>query len=261
MTISGICLLLFFQGGPPPRLMEFVPVPAGEFMMGCSSSDGACRDNEKPAHRVRIARPFQIQKYEVTQDQWRDVMSANPSEHEGDNLPVQNVSWNDIEEFLKRLNARGDGFRYRLPTEAEWEYAARAGKTGPYPDPVDDIAWHRANSGLAPHPVGTKQPNAWGIYDMNGNVWEWVSDWFDATYYASSPAANPGGPSSGSQHVVRGGSFSDPAVMARVSNRFGVTPAFGNYDLGFRLVRENTEVTISEPGKKKVLTRFAGAYI
>jgi len=240
MSIIVVCFLAFTQG-PPSKPMEFVSIPTGEFMMGCSSGDSECRDNEKPAHRVRIEKRFHIQKHEVTQDQWLDVMGANPSEQQGTDLPVHNVSWNDIEEFLTKLNARGDGFHYRLPTEAEWEYAARAGNAAAYPNSIDAIAWYDKNSGRLPHSVGSKQPNAWGIYDMNGNVWEWVSDWFDSNYYASSPSTDPAGPSSGRQHVVRGGSFSDRASFARVSNRFGVTPTFGNYDLGFRLVRQPTE--------------------
>jgi formylglycine-generating enzyme required for sulfatase activity len=236
IVLFAFCLLQLFQAGPAAKAMEFVSLPAGEFMMGCSPEDAECRSNEKPAHRIRLERPLRIQKYEVTQDQWRDVMGNNPSEYEGGDLPVHNVNWNDIERYLEKLNNRGDGFHYRLPTEAEWEYAARAGKTAPYPGPIDAIAWYNANANHVPHAVGAKHPNPWGLYDMNGNVWEWVSDWFDANYYASSPAVNPKGPSSGTQHVVRGGSFSDNAAFARVSNRFGVSPGFGNYDLGFRLI-------------------------
>jgi formylglycine-generating enzyme required for sulfatase activity len=239
-TLIVICAFSLLQAGAP-RAMEFISVPTGEFIMGCSTGDNECRNNEKPAHRVRIEKRFYMQKYEVTQAQWADVMGSNPSEHQGADLPVQNVSWNDIEEFLAKLNARGDGFYYRLPTEAEWEYSARAGNSAPYSGPIDAIAWYDKNSGRRPHAVGSKQPNAWGIHDMSGNVWEWVADWFDADYYASSPSTDPDGPSSGRQHVVRGGSYSDNAAFARVSNRFGVTPSFGNYDLGFRLVRKPTE--------------------
>ena len=221
--------------------MEFVSLLPGEFMMGCSPQDIDCRDNEKPPHRVRIEKPFRIQKHEVTQDQWRDVMGTNPSEVVGDDLPVTNISYDDIQLFLTKLNNRGDGFRYRLPTEAEWEYAARAGSTAPYSGPLDAIAWYNRNSERKPHSVGTREPNAWGLYDMSGNVWEWVADWFDATYYSRSPQSNPTGPAEGKQRVARGGAFSDNAAFARVSNRFGVPPGFGNYDMGFRLVREPTE--------------------
>ena len=236
-----LCLLATIPGRSPLKAMEFVSLPAGSFIMGCSPEDTACRDNEKPPHRVQISKPFRIQKYEVTQAQWLDVMEVNPSDVEGNDLPVHNVSWDDVQLFLLKLNARGDGFRYRLPTEAEWEYAARADVTTAYSGSLDATAWYNKNSGHQPHPVGTKQANAWEIHDMSGNVWEWVADWFGPSYYAATPAADPQGPASGQQHAVRGGSFSDNAEFARVSNRFGVTTGFGNYDLGFRCVRDPTE--------------------
>ena len=222
--------------------MEFTSISAGEFMMGCSPMNAECQDNEKPSHRVQISRPFQIGKFEVTQAQWLDVMQTNPSEYEGDDLPVQNVSFNDVMQFLEKMNARGDGFRYRLPTEAEWEYAARAGKTSAYGGSLDAVGWYDRNSDREPHAVGAKQPNAWGLYDVSGNVWEWVSDWYDPDYYKSSPPSDPRGPSEGRQHVARGGSFSDNSAFARLSSRLGITPGFGNYDLGFRLVREPQEI-------------------
>ncbi len=221
--------------------MEFVSIPAGEFVMGCSSMDTECHENEKPSHRVRITRPFQIARFEVTQAQWLDVMEKNPSEYEGEDLPVQNVSFDDVMKFLERMNTRGDGFRYRLPTEAEWEYAARAGNGSSYSGQLDAVGWYDRTSIGEPHEVGTKQPNAWGLHDVSGNVWEWVSDWYEAGYYASSPPADPAGPSNGRQRAARGGSFSDNAAFARVSSRLGITPTFGNYDLGFRCVREPTE--------------------
>jgi formylglycine-generating enzyme required for sulfatase activity len=223
------------------RPIEFVSIPAGEFTMGCTAADGDCRDSEKPAHLVRVSRPFQMSKFEVTQAQWLDVMGQNPSEYEGDDLPVHNVSYENIQEFLTKMNVRGDGFRYRLPTEAEWEYAARAGATSSDAGALDAVAWYDRNANHEPHPVGTKQGNAWGLHDVRGNVWEWVSDWYDEHFYASSSLMDPAGPAEGRQRVVRGGSFSDNAGFARLSTRLGVTPSFGNYDLGFRCVREPTE--------------------
>src|SRR6185295_12837821 len=128
-------------------------------------------------HKVRITRQFEIGKYEVTQEQWQAVMGDNPSNFKGANLPVEKVSWNDAQDFLLKLNAR-DGYTYRLPTEAEWEYACRAGSMGDFAGELDDVAWYDKNSGSKTHPVGQKRPNVWGLYDMHGNVSEWCSDWY-----------------------------------------------------------------------------------
>jgi formylglycine-generating enzyme required for sulfatase activity len=190
--------------------IEFVKLKAGEFMMGCSTGDGACNDDEKPAHRVRITRPFEIGKYEVTQAQWKDVMGSNPSVMKGDTRPVESISKGEAQEFLNKLNALNDGYRYRLPTEAEWEYAARAGTTGAYTGKLDDIAWHAGNSEDESHPVGKKKPNEWGLYDMQGNVREWVQDFYAFDYYSSSPEAGPPAGARGGPGGLRGGPRGGP---------------------------------------------------
>ena len=210
----------------------------GEFMMGCSAGDAECLDDEKPAHRVRITRSFEIGKYEVTQAEWLAVMRNNPSEFSGPNRPVEHVSFFDVQEFLQRLNANPGGYRYRLPTEAEWEYAARAGATGATVGTVDDIAWYFSNSEYSTHPVGEKQPNGWGLHDVQGNVWEWVQDWYDDRYFASSTAEDPAGPSATRERAMRGGSFVNVRENSRISKRDHFEPDFRDFHIGFRLVRE-----------------------
>jgi formylglycine-generating enzyme required for sulfatase activity len=156
--------------------MDFVLIPAGKFMMGSDTGD----NDEKPVHEVRISKPFYLGKYEVTQGQWQAVLGNNPSNFKGDaNLPVGNVSWEDVQEFIRKLNAKEGGTKYRLPTEAEWEYAARAGTTTAYSygndvSQLKEYAWYAENAGGKTHPVGQKEPNAWGLHDKHGNVWEWV---------------------------------------------------------------------------------------
>jgi len=168
--------------------MEFVQIPAGSFLMGSDTGT----DDEKPVHQVTISRPFELQTTPVTQGQWVAVMGFNPSEFNmGDDYPVENMTWEDMHTFLKKLNVLDPGKNYRLPTEAEWEYACRAGTTGERYGELDAIAWHRGNSDRQIHPVGQKQPNAWGLYDMLGNVWEWCADGYDKDFYASSPATDP----------------------------------------------------------------------
>src|SRR5262249_4981511 len=137
---------------------------------------------------------FEMGKYEVTQEQWQAVMSNNPSHFKGANLPVDTVSWNDAQEYIKRLNAQNDGYTYRLPTEAEWEYACRAGRMGDYTESLDEMAWYERNSANETHPVGQKKANGWGLYDMQGNVSEWCQDWFAEDYYSHSPSIDPTGP-------------------------------------------------------------------
>ena len=180
--------------------IDLIFIPAGSFMMG-EGSDG-------PAHMVTITKPFYLGKYEVTQEQWQAVTGRNPNRPELLKAPVVTVSWEDCQVFLGKLNAKTgeQGSKFALPTEAQWEYACRAGSTAQYcfgddAAQLGDYAWYRTNSEHKPHPVGEKKPNAWGLYDMHGNVWEWCADWYDRAYYANSPADDPTGPAGGSSRV------------------------------------------------------------
>ena len=195
-------------------------------------------DGEKPTHRVTLTNDYYIGKYEVTQALWQAVMGNNPSKLKGKNLPVENVSWDDCQEFISKLN-RITGKMFRLPTEAEWEYAARGGKkcrgyqySGS--NNLSDVAWYYDNSGYKTHAVGTKQPNELGIYDMSGNVWEWCQDWDGA--YSSSSQVNPTGANSGSCRVFRGGCWFSDARFCRSSCRNSSSPDHRSCCLGLRLV-------------------------
>jgi uncharacterized protein (TIGR03435 family) len=221
--------------GRPGPTIEFVKIPIGSFPMGCPVGDKECR-NQLPAHRVEITRAFEIGKYEVTQAQWEVVMGTNPSHFKGAFLPAEMVSWNDTQAFLARLNARHDGYLYRLPTEAEWEYAARAGSNSAVPDSLSAAAWYEANSNQHTHPVGQKQPNAWGLYDMLGNVAEFVQDW-QINYHTSSLPIESARPPD-AYRVIRGGTFDQSAVWARASARDGAPPKQQLLGVGFRCARE-----------------------
>ncbi|PQJ81855.1 bifunctional serine/threonine-protein kinase/formylglycine-generating enzyme family protein [Polaribacter glomeratus] len=219
---------------------NMVYVQGGTFTMGCTSEQTGCSSNESPAHAVTLS-SFNIGKYEVTQGQWQAVMGNNPSSFSGcDQCPVEQVSWNDIQSFLKKLNT-ATGKRFRLPTEAEWEFAARGGnKSRGYTysgsNTLSSVGWHSGNSGDKTHAVGQKQRNELGLYDMSGNVWEWCSDWYDENYYSSSSSNNPKGPSSSSYRVIRGGSWRNSASGCRVAYRYGNEPD-NRYDSdGFRVV-------------------------
>ena len=204
--------------------IDFVQIQPGEFMMGCSVGDIDCNDDERPIHHIQITKPFQIGKFEVTQAQWMAVMGSNPSTIKGDTHPVETISKDEAHEFINRLNAKNDGFRYRLPTEAEWEYAARAGTNTAYTGKLDEIAWYNGNSEDETHPVGQKKPNAWGLYDMEGNVKEWVEDLYSANYYASSPAVDPTGPQGGGGRGGRGRFGGPRGFGLRRGGRLGGAP-------------------------------------
>ncbi|MDF1580038.1 MAG: SUMF1/EgtB/PvdO family nonheme iron enzyme [Desulfuromonadales bacterium] len=215
--------------------MEFVFVPGGCYPMGNQFGDGDSA--EQLVHEVCVD-SFRLGKFEVTQGQWRKVMGSNPSYFKnGDNYPVEQVSWNDVQQFLRKLN-RQTGKTFRLPTEAEWEYACRSGgKIEKYcgGSDVDSLAWYSGNSGSKTHPVAQKQPNGLGLYDMSGNVWEWCQDRYDSVYYGKSPRNNPQGQSKGSNRVNRGGSWNDGPALVRSVNRFRDTPGYRVFNLGFRL--------------------------
>jgi formylglycine-generating enzyme required for sulfatase activity len=228
---------------PPSTDIEMVYVKGGCYKMGNTFDIGS--PDEKPVHEVCVD-DFYMGKYEVTQGQWKTVMGSNPSSNSscGDNCPVENVSWNDAQDFISKLNSRSAGNKssgnYRLPTEAEWEYAARSGGnserfSGENED-VGGVAWFNDNSNES-HPVGQKAPNGLGIYDMSGNVWEWTNDWYGNTYYSSSPRKNPTGPSSGDRRVIRGGSFGEYPFDLRTSYRNYLAPDFRGGGKGFRLLR------------------------
>ena len=218
--------------------MEFVWIPAGKFLMG-SPEDEEGRDDDERQHEVRISEGYWMKKHEVTQGEWEVVMGENPFFFTscGPRCPVGAVSWDDTQEFIRRLHSRESvsGYLYRLPTEAEWEYAARAGTTRARHGALDAIAWHRGNSGGGTHPVGQKRPNAWGLHDMLGNVWEWTGDWYGA--YVSGPMTDPGGPESGSARVIRGGSWRFHARGVRSAARYAASPGSRFYTFGFRLAR------------------------
>ena len=221
--------------------IEMVKVEAGSFDMGATPEMRSLQypyDDEKPDHRVTLTKNYYIGKYEVTQALWQVVMGNNPSRFKGDDLPVERVSWKRCQDFISKLNSL-TGKRFRLPTEAEWEYAARGGnKSRGYrysgSNTLDDVAWYGDNSGSKTHAVGTKQPNELGIYDMSGNVSEWCQDWRGS--YSSSPQTNPTDAVSGSYRVDRGGSWLYSAWFSRSSSRGGRTPGGRDGDLGLRLV-------------------------
>jgi formylglycine-generating enzyme required for sulfatase activity len=228
-------------------------IPAGTFTMGEAGSSN--ESNEKP-HRVTLTRPFYMGVHEVTNAQWKQVMGSVPSQRKDDDLPVEQVSWDDTVEFCRKLSAvpeeRRAGRVYRLPTEAEWEYACRAGTTMKYSFGDDetllgDYGWFTDNSARQTHPVGQKKPNAWGLYDMHGNVWEWCSDWHGQ--YPDGVVTNPQGPSSGSLRVRRGGGWISAAWDCRSADRAGIIPSYRGSYLGIRLALSPSAAESPEAGK------------
>mgnify|MGYP002672787274 CR=1 FL=1 len=218
--------------------IDMVRVEAGTFIMGATPEMENPNSDEKPTHQVTLTNDYYIGKYEVTQALWQAVMGNNPSYFKGDNLPVGNVSWNDCQDFLIKINSI-TGKKFRLPTEAEWEYAARGGKKSrgyqySGSNNLSDVAWYIDNKGSGPHAVGSKQANELGIYDMSGNVLEWCQDWFGD--YNSSSRVNPTGVNSGSSCVLRGGAWLINAMYCRSSFRCHYTPNHRDHFLGLRVV-------------------------
>lgn len=227
----------------PNVKIKMVWIPPGVFSMGSMSG----QPNERPVHPVRISKGFWMGRFEVTQAQWEAVMGENPSYFRGcQNCPVESVSWNGCQEFIYKLNQKHPlpgGWSWRLPTEAEWEYACRAGTTGDYNADRDlgDLAWYEANSNRSTQPVGRKQPNQWGLYDMHGNVWEWCLDWYGERYSdrsRSGPEVDPRGPSASpwNQRILRGGAWDQNAFECRSADRRHNNPAIKLNDDGLRVV-------------------------
>jgi len=233
--------------------MELVYVPSGCYEMGCGDWMDECKEDEKPAHKVCLD-GFYIGRYEVTQGQWQKIMGENPSDYKaGENHPVEMVSWPDVQEFVEKLNAASkSNMHFRLPTEAEWEYAARSGgKEEKYSggNNSEGGLWHAfvmGEKGYYPEgrqtwPVGTAKPNGLGLYDMSGNVAEWVEDWYSKDYYGESSLENPHGPDSAKRKVYRGGTYSNRINDKRTTNRNSAKPDWYCLDLGFRLVADRIE--------------------
>lgn len=220
--------------------MKLAYIPPGEFEMG-SPIDEKGRAEDELQHRVKLTRAFRIGVTEVTQGQWEKVMGYNRSNFKGSDLPVEKMSWREAVAFCKKLS-KDEGKVYRLPTEAEWEYACRAGATGAFGGTgnIDEMAWYADNSEEKSHPVGTKKANAWGLYDMHGNVSEWCSDRYGAEY-AEGEAVDPEGPAVGTYRVVRGGSWSHFARACRCAARSSVPESYQLRQTGFRVVKEVSE--------------------
>jgi formylglycine-generating enzyme required for sulfatase activity len=213
----------------PKDGLTYAWIPAGSFTMGCSPGDTECYDDERPQHAVTIAKGFWICQTEVTQAAYERVMGSNPSQSKNPNQPVETVNWDEAQNYCRAIGGR-------LPTEAEWEYAARAGDARVRYGDLDQVAWHAGNAGKSPHAVGQKPPNAWGLWDTIGNVWEWTADWYEDSYYAASPGSDPTGAASGKERTARGGSFVGAARYDRVSNRGHGDPHQRYAGVGIRCV-------------------------
>lgn len=214
--------------------------PPGEFTMGAPKSEWPDRPSYWPydetPHKVKLTKGFWLLETEVMQAMWQSVMGENPSYFKGDRNPVEQVSWNNCQEFCKKLSQKL-GQTVKLPTEAQWEYACRAGTTGDYSGNLDEMAWYDedVDSGST-HPVAQKKPNAWGLYDMYGNVWEWCSDWYDKKYYSKSPTSDPENTTASSLRVYRGGGWFNYAGNCRSANRSGDGPEIRFVNLGLRIL-------------------------
>ena len=217
--------------------MQFKRIPEGSFLMGSPMDEKDREDDENPQHKVTLTQPFYLGVYEVTQEQYEKVMGVNPSEFKGAKLPVERVSWDDAQDFCKKLSKREENMIYRLPTEAEWEYACRAGTKDAYywgNHSWGRHAWCKENGEGKTHEVGTRQPNAWGLYDMGGNVWEWCADWYAA--YPAGEQEDPKGAATGLRRVFRGGSWIIAPKYCRSANRSCLMPGVNYNSAGFRVV-------------------------
>ena len=218
--------------------MKFTLIPAGEFYMGSEELD-----DEKPVHKVKINNPFYLGTYLVTQREWKAIMGDNPSGFKGDDLPVENVSWDNVQEFIKKLSEKEGTDKYRLPSEAEWEYACRAGTIirysfGDSESKLGGYAWYDNNSDEKTHPVGQRKPNPWGLYDMHGNVWEWVQDVYHKNYDGAPTDGSAWESGDGARRVFRGGSWYYDARLCRSAIRASFGPRHRSSSLGFRLLQE-----------------------
>ncbi len=215
---------------------QFASITPGTFTMG--SAGGSPEERAEP--RVTLSRPFRMQRTPVTQGQWLSVMRTLPGRGagEGESYPVHSITWAEIQEFIQRLNALSSGRDFRLPTEAEWEYACRAGTVGDFGGTgvLEEMGWYQENAGGRLHPVARKAANAWGLYDMHGNVWEYVQDWHSPTYYSEMPKTDPAGPAVGLFRVVRGGAWITSRRDSRSSSRGIADPVGRSAIIGFRLV-------------------------
>lgn len=222
--------------------IEFVTLPSGFFKMGGNKNLEQAEDHENPIHTVSFGKPILMGSHAVTQGQWSAVMEDNPSGFKDDNRPVERVSWNDVQAFITALNIRENTEGYRLPFESEWEYAARAGSESAYTfgsetGALGRYAWYKKNAGKETHPVGELTPNAWGLYDMYGNVHEWCQDWFDREYYSRSPSHAPQGPAEGLARSLRGGDWGSEEWYCRSASRSLSSPDRRSNRVGFRLVK------------------------
>ncbi len=218
---------------PGPKKNLTVDLGGGVTMQLALIRPGSFTMGDKSGRKVTITKPFYMGKYEVTQEQWERVMGSNPSNFKGAKNPVEQVSWDDCQNFITKLKEKVPGNQFSLPTEAQWEYACRAG-TATDPGNWDEVAWYSNNSGSKTHPAGEKKPNAWGLYDMHGNVWEWCQDWYGD--YSTNAETDPVGPSSGSYRVVRGGSWFNFATYCRSACRCYGVPSDRCYGFGVRVV-------------------------
>ena len=227
----------------PFTSIEFVLVPPGEFEMGSPSKEGVKFPNEYPTHKITIKQSFYMGKSSVTQKQWKKIMGKNPAHFKGEDRPVEMVSWIEVQKFVKKLNEKEHTDKYRLPSEAEWEYACRAGTQTKYSfgddeSKLNEYAWYAENSGGQTHPIAQKKPNPWGLYDMHGNVWEWVQDNWHENYNRSPSDGSAWETKEDSHQVSRGGSWYCNANLCRSASRFRRDPENHISNLGFRLLKE-----------------------